>query len=266
LGQIENRTAALYASDDHYRRGAMDDLLLPEVHGSRLALIVGHSLPFDEFVTRADPLSIDVAGTPVELLDTGGFIALPRHGIATFRPAHRIDHRTHIAALAAAGCDRVLALASVGSLRHDWPVGTVVVPDDFMAPQVTPTYHDDARGHSVPGFDPEWRQRVIDTWRAGTTTPIEDGGVYVHTTGPRFETPAEVRMLATFADVVGMTMAAECILAREAGLRYAGLCVVDNLANGLGDALLTEDSFRAGVAANQARLRADLASVVPSLT
>jgi 5'-methylthioadenosine phosphorylase len=244
----------------------MSEAPTPAVHGTRLGLVVGHSLPFDEFVDRSEPLPITVGDRVVELLDTGGFVALPRHGIDAFAPAHLIDHRANIAALAAAGCDRVLALASVGSLRRDWPVGTVVCPDDFIATQVNPTFHTDARGHSVPGFDRGWRRTVVDAWRANTATPIEDGGVYAHSTGPRFETPAEVRMLATFADLVGMTLAAECILAREAGLRYAGLCIVDNLANGLEDAPLTEAAFRAGVAANQARLRTDLASVVPALS
>jgi 5'-methylthioadenosine phosphorylase len=243
----------------------MSDLLAPEVHGTRLALIVGHSLPFYEFVDRSEPLPIAVGDRTVHLLDTGGFVALPRHGVDTFAPAHLIDHHANIAALAAAGCDRVLALASVGSLRLDWPVGTVVAPDDFIATQVNPTYHADARGHSVPGFDPAWRRSVIETWRATSATPIEDGGTYFHTIGPRFETPAEIRMLAQVADLVGMTLAAECILAREAGLRYAAVCVVDNLGNGLDEGPLTEAAFRAGVTANQARLRADLASVVPSL-
>jgi 5'-methylthioadenosine phosphorylase len=244
----------------------MSEASAPVVHGTRLGLIVGHSLPFDEFVERSDRLPITVGDRVVELLDTGDFVALPRHGIDTFAPAHLIDHRANIAALVAAGCDRVLALASVGSLRREWPVGTVVCPDDFIATQVNPTYHTDARGHSVPGFDRRWRRTVVDAWRANTSTPIEDGGVYAHSTGPRFETPAEVRLLATFADLVGMTLAAECILAREAGLRYAGVCIVDNLANGLEEAPLTEEAFRAGVAANQARLRTDLASVVPALT
>src|SRR5690242_14838090 len=114
----------------------MSDVALPEVHGTRLGLIVGHSLPFDEFVDRADPLPTAVGERVVELLDTGGFVALPRHGISTFAPAHLVDHHANMAALVAAGCDRVLALASVGSLRRDWPVGTVVAPDDFVAGQV----------------------------------------------------------------------------------------------------------------------------------
>jgi purine nucleoside phosphorylase len=106
---------------------------------------------------------------------------------------------------------------------------------------------------------------VVTTWRWPTATAVVDGGTYVQSTGPRFETPAEVRMLAAFADLVGMTLAAECILAGELGVRYAGLCTVDNLANGLGAAPLTEAEFRAGVAANQQRLRGDLEAFLPAL-
>ena len=43
-----------------------------------------------------------------------------------------------------------------------------------------------------------------------------------------------------------MTVASECILTSEVGLPYAAVCVVDNLANGLGDTPLTLDEFQAG--------------------
>jgi 5'-methylthioadenosine phosphorylase len=89
--------------------------------------------------------------------------------------------------------------------------------------------------------------------------------VYAQTRGPRFETPAEVRALTRVADLVGMTVASECILTSEVGLPYAAICVVDNLANGLGDAPLTLDEFRAGVAANRDRLVADLDALLPRL-
>ena len=45
-----------------------------------------------------------------------------------------------------------------------------------------------------------------------------------------------------------MTLASECIVAGELGLPYAAVCVVDNLANGVGDAPLTLSEFEAGVA------------------
>jgi 5'-methylthioadenosine phosphorylase len=159
----------------------------------------------------------------------------------------------------------VLGLSSTGSLRVDWPVGTTVCPDDFYAPQVNVTIHDDARSHTVPSFDQPWRARVIAAWRSNAATPILDGGVYTQTRGPRFETPAEVRALARVGDLVGMTIAAECILSKEIGIAYAAVCVVDNLANGLDDAALTLEQFQAAVAANRATLLADLDAVLPVL-
>jgi len=89
--------------------------------------------------------------------------------------------------------------------------------------------------------------------------------VYAQTRGPRFETPAEVRALAGIGDLVGMTIAAECILTREIGVAYAAVCVVDNLANGLDEQPLTVEQFQASVVANRTALLADLGAALPVL-
>ena len=96
-------------------------------------------------------------------------------------------------------------------------------------------------------------------------TPVEDGGVYWQTNGPRFETPAEIRLLAAHADLVGMTMASECIVAGELGLSYAAICVVDNLANGIGDAPLDVEGLEADRAENASRLAGALEALLPEL-
>ncbi len=62
-----------------------------------------------------------------------------------------------------------------------------------------------------------------------------------------------------------MTVASECVLAGELRLPYAAVCVVDNLANGIGDAPLTVGEFRAGAVANQARLLDALNALLPVL-
>jgi 5'-methylthioadenosine phosphorylase len=227
----------------------------------RLAVIAGSALRDSEFARGGRR----VMHGGVAMLEVGETLVLQRHGLDAWSPPHRIDHRAHVAGLLGAGVDRVLALSSVGSLRKDWPVGTCVLADDCYAPNETPSYHDDPRSHAVPGFDPAWRTAVLDTWRATTATPLVDGGVYAQTRGPRFETRAEVRALTAVADVVGMTVASECILTSEIGLPYAAVCVVDNLANGLGEQPLTLDEFRAGVAANRDRLVDDLDAVLPRL-
>ena len=227
----------------------------------RLGVIAGSALRESAFAAHGTR----VVHAGVTVLDVDGTCVIQRHGLDDWVPPHRIDHRAHIGALLKAGVDRVLAISSVGSLRVDWPVGTCAVIDDFYAPGETRSYYDDQRSHLVPTFDASWRTRVLAAWRASTDTPVQYAGVYAQTSGPRFETPAEVRALTSVADLVGMTVASECILATEVGLPYAAVCVVDNLANGLGDTQLTLEEFNAGVATNRTRLIKDLDALIPHL-
>ena len=61
-------------------------------------------------------------------------------------------------------------------------------------------------------------------------------GVYLQTTGPNFESPAEIRMYAALgADAVGMSTACEAMAARHAGIRVCGISCISNMASGLSD-------------------------------
>jgi 5'-methylthioadenosine phosphorylase len=52
-------------------------------------------------------------------------------------------------------------------------------------------------------------------------------GTYVCIEGPRFSTRAESRLFQTWkADIVGMTVYPECVLAREAEMCYVSICMV----------------------------------------
>ena len=224
----------------------------PQISGSKLGVVYGHSLP---------------QGTDLGALSAQGeAVFLARHEVDLSIPAHRVDHAANVRRLCEEGCDRVLALASVGSLRIDLTVGTLVCPSDFFAPGIAPTFFEDVRGHSVPGFDLGWRARVLSVWTEHGELELANGGVYAQVQGPRFETPAEVRMLARDADVVGMTIAAEAILAREAGLGYAAVCTVDNLANGLEAEPLKMVEYRDVRDRSAPLLIAELERVLPALS
>lgn len=76
-------------------------------------------------------------------------------------------------------------------------------------------------------------------------------GVYLAVSGPSYETPAEIRAFAKLgADAVGMSTVPEAIVARQNGLRVAGLSCITNLAAGRGKGKLShQEVIEAGEAA-----------------
>lgn len=194
-----------------------------------------------------------------------GAAIVQRHGAdGGFVLPHAIDHEANLRPLVEQGCDRVLGIGSVGSLHPELAVGALVCPDDFIALNLGDSIYEDGRAHSAPGFAPRWRAELIAAWSEGGQVP-RDGGVYWQARGPRFETPAEIRLMAAHADVVGMTIASECVVAKELDLDYAALCVVDNLANGLTAEPVSVEAMEADRLINAERLREGLAAVLPRL-
>jgi 5'-methylthioadenosine phosphorylase len=231
----------------------------------RLALIGGHSILGHEPSGGMKPRTVATEYGDVDLLEADSHVLLQRHGLGEYRTARRIEHRANIAALAELGVDRALAIGSVGGLREELGVGTFLCPDDFIALHLGLSFSDQHGGERVPAFDGSWRERVIGVWTRHSDVELRDGGVYWQTIGPRFETPAEIRLIASHADVVGMTVASECVLAGELGIAYAAICVVDNLANGVGGAPLAVEDFEAGKATNRGRLLAMVGPLVAEI-
>ena len=231
----------------------------------RLALIGGHSILGHEPAGGMAPRTVETPHGSVELLEADSHILLQRHGLAEYRTARRIEHRANIAALVQLGVDRAISIASVGGLREELGVGTFLCPDDFIALHLGLSFSDQHGGERVPAFDGSWRERLLSVWGRHSEIELRDGGVYWQAIGPRFETPAEIRLIASHADVVGMTVASECVLAGELGIAYATVCVVDNLANGVGGAPLAVEDFEAGKATNRARLLAAIGPLVDEL-
>jgi 5'-methylthioadenosine phosphorylase len=231
----------------------------------RLALIGGHSILGAEPAAGFERRSVATGAGPVVVYERGDQVLLQRHGFEAYTTAAKVDHASNFAALAELGCDRALAVGSVGGLRTELGVGTFLCPDDFIALHLGLSLSDQHDGERVPGFDPPWRASVLAAWNRVAEPDGVDGGVYWQAIGPRFETPAEIRLIAAHADVIGMTIASEAIIAGELGIPYAAVCVVDNLANGLGPARLSVAALERDRAANAALLRDGLEAVLPRL-
>jgi xanthosine phosphorylase len=128
---------------------------------------------------------------------------------------------------------------AVGSLREEVGPGEVVMVNDHINfhpgnPLVGP--NDESEGPRFVGMEDAYDRgfRDVLTSVAGRLKIPLHTGVYISTLGPMFETPAEIRAFKQWgADVVGMSVVPDVILARHCGMRVACLTVVTNLAAGM---------------------------------
>jgi 5'-methylthioadenosine phosphorylase len=171
-----------------------------------------------------------------------------RHGATHGLAPHQINYAANIAALEMLGVTHAIGTNAVGSLRLDLPPGSLVLLDDFLDfTRQRPLTYTDANGEwhhtdfSVP-YSPEIRNAILSAGQQ-LNVPIVERGTYLCLDGPRFESPAEVKLFASWgADVVGMTGIPEATFAREAGIAYAALCIVTNFGAGLTPELVDHNS------------------------
>ena len=71
--------------------------------------------------------------------------------------------------------------------------------------------------------------------------------------------------MAAHAHVVGMTLASECIVAKELGITYTAVCLVDNLANGIEGKTIVIEELDSQRERNAAALRDALGTLLPEL-
>jgi len=122
----------------------------------------------------------------------------------------------------------------------------------------------------VGAHNPEWGPRFPDMTEVYTKHLAEllhasanrlalraMDGVYAYTSGPCYETPAEiVAYKAQGADVVGMSTVPEAVFARACGMRVAGVSLVSNLAAGISRNPLNHEEVVAAGAAAKPRMGA----------
>ena len=171
-----------------------------------------------------------------------------RHGAGHSIPPHMINYRANIWGLKELGVDRILATAAVGSLNRDMAPGDFVFPDQYLefVKDRPATFFDGGEPGVVhtdmtEPYCPHIREAFMKAADAIAHTS-HNGGTYVCTEGPRFETPAEIKMYARLGgDLVGMTAYPEVALARELGLCYATVAMVTNYAAGISENHLTHE-------------------------
>jgi 5'-methylthioadenosine phosphorylase len=212
-----------------------------------LAIIGGSGLGRLSVLQSTRQVSISTPyGEPSAPLVVGQFgkrqvVFLARHGENHRLPPHAINYRANVWALRAQGVRNIVAVATVGGINAGFEAGTLAIPDQII--DYTwgrdATYFDGEKGEvkHIDFTQPYCESLRVALIRAAQRVgePVQNGGTYAATQGPRLESAAEIARLARDgADMVGMTGMPEAALARELNLCYATVAVVVNAAAGTG--------------------------------
>ena len=205
------------------------------------------------------------------VLEGTGVAFLHRHGTPSRIPPHRINYRANIRALAAAGCDRIVAVAAVGGIRGDLVPGSLVIPDqivDYTWGREHTFFEDDLDAPVHVDFTAPYDSALSLALQSSALTAgiaVTTGGTYACTQGPRLESAAEVdRLERDGCDIVGMTGMPEAVLAREAGITYAHLAIVVNAAAGRAPGPIRVDAMAGVMATSTGKVRQIIRGVVAS--
>lgn len=199
---------------------------------------------------------------------------IPRHGADHSVAPHLINYRANIKALQQLGAECIMATAAVGSLHEPFEPGHFVLADqflDFTKVRQHTFYEGGEAGvvhcdMTVP-YCPEIRAALESTAKEKGLT-VHNGGCYVCTEGPRFETAAEIKMFKQLGGhVIGMTSVPEVCLAREMGICYANVSIVTNYAAGISSNILTHAEVVAAMKESIGAVRAllmDSIALIPA--
>ncbi|KAI3420088.1 hypothetical protein GPALN_003418 [Globodera pallida] len=208
----------------------------------KIGIIGGTGLEDPHIMERSGELRIKTPfGLPSDALIEGNVAGIPcvllsRHGRRHQLSPTNINYRANIWALKQAGVSVIIAANACGSLQEELEPGKVVLVDSFIdrTTKREQTFYDGEPGHPPgvchlpmhPAFSERLRHALVTT-AARLGVAHRDHGVLVCVEGPRFSTRAESELFRRWgADLVGMTMCPEAVLAKELGIPYASMAVV----------------------------------------
>ena len=194
-------------------------------------------------------------------------IFLPRHGRGHKFPPHLINFRANIWGFRKLGVNKILSISAVGGINPLLKPGDFVISDQFIdftksRPQ---TFYEGIyskfdeedktqdlvseylKNKKVVHIDVSYpfcpyMQKILRKSLDELGLSYKDGATYIATEGPRLETSAEIKAMANLgADIVGMTLVPEIVLARELAMHFVSISIVTNLAAGISGDRLTSD-------------------------
>ena len=169
------------------------------------------------------------------------------------------------------GIRAVILTNAAGGINRNYGQGALVVLSDHINLQGSNPLigaNDERFGPRFPdmthAYNRNFRKAALE--EGGKLGMLIHEGVYAALTGPSYETPAEIRYLATIgADLVGMSTVPEVIAARHMGMQVLGISCVTNMAAGILDQPLNHEEVLATGARVKDQFIALLRAVIPHI-
>jgi 5'-methylthioadenosine phosphorylase len=203
----------------------------------KIGIIGGSGIDSPDILENKETISVETDfGVPSSDVSVGTILGVDVAIIARHGPGHIINptnvpYAANIAALKKIGCTHIIGATAVGSLKEEYKPGDIVISDQFIdrtTKRIQTFYNEDKVCHisvSEP-FCVSLRNLLIQGAKE-LSIPFHEKGCCVVIEGPRFSSKAESNLFRSWnAEIIGMTLVPEAILAREAEIPYANISMI----------------------------------------
>jgi len=202
----------------------------------KIGIIGGSGLYKMGIMDDVEEISVDTPfGKPSDKITLGKIsdvdvAFLPRHGKGHAIAPHKVNYRANVFALKECGVEYLISTAAVGSLKKELKPCDFVIADQLIdrTTKRTTTFFEDGIVAHVGFADPFCKTLSDIALKVAKEEGVDvHRGTYVCMEGPQFSTRAESNLYRSWnVDVVGMTLAPESKLAREAEMCLCGILTV----------------------------------------
>lgn len=196
-------------------------------------------IPFAEIPGFPQPTVEGHAGALVFGKKSGRYIAVLQGRTHYYEGLSQRQITMPIRVLAAIGVRTVVLTNAAGGINKTYQPGDLMLICDH----INLSGSNPLIGPNLDAFGPRFPD-VSDLYTAELRQDIKElaaflglrlrEGVYLMTSGPNYETPAEIRMMRTLgADAVGMSTVPEALVAAHCGMNVVGISCITNMAAGV---------------------------------
>jgi len=239
--------------------------------------IIGGSGVYDpELLEEAKQVKVHTPFGPTsDMLTVGKFkgvdmVFLPRHGTGHKINPTNVPYQANIWAMKELGVTHILAPSAVGSLKEGVMPGAIVLTDQFIDRTRfrKSSFYEGSQVCHISTAEPccnKLRNKLVEAANM-LSIPVFDKGTCVVIEGPRFSTRAESNVFKSWgADIIGMTMFPEVVLAREAEICYQTIAMVTDYDVWKMDNTVTLDEVLRTMKDNSEKVKKLLEIVIPTL-